>query len=89
MQSINDLGSQRLYSLSHSKSNSISIAIERLSKEQEDQILDHYPQLVSDDYRGWCVKRLRAIGKPKFVELADRAIKYGKNPQKMFIYLLK
>lgn len=89
MQSINDLGVQRLYSYSKSKRDSTSIAIERLSKEQEDQILDSYPQLIAPDYRAWCVKQLRAKGKAKFVELADRAVKYGKDPQRMFVYLLK
>lgn len=78
------------YSYSKSNSKRSSIAIEgKLSVEEEDQILDSYPQLVSEDYRGWCVQRLRAKGKTEFIKLADRAIKYGNNPQKLFVSLIK
>lgn len=91
MQSINEIASNRVYSYSKRDSTSIAIgkAIERLSKEDEDKILDSYPQLVSPNYRGWCVIKLREKGKTKFIEIAERSIKHGKNPQRMFVYLLK
>lgn len=90
MNSIGELSYRQLYSYSYRNSDSkTSIAIERLNKEQEDQIIDSYPQLVSEAYRGWCIKKLRLKGKTKFIELAERSLKYGKDPQKMFVYLLK
>lgn len=89
MHSLSDLSKQR-YSYSQRRNFSSSIAIEnKLSKEEEDQILDSYPQLITEEYRSWFVIRLRAIGKAKFVEKADRSIKYGKNPRKMFVYLVR
>ncbi len=66
-----------------------SIAIERLSKREEDQVLDSYPELISENYRGWCVNRLRALGRKEFVKIADRAMKHGDNRQKLFVYLIK
>ena len=71
------------------KNFSSSIAIDKLSSKEVDQILDHYPQLVEEKFRGYFVNRLKEIGKHKFIQLADRAIKYGNNPQKMFNHLLK
>lgn len=79
-----------VYSNSYGKRNfSSSIAIDKLSRVEEDQILDHYSALVAESFRGYYVNRLREIGKQEFIRRADRAIKYGKNPQKMFAHLMK
>lgn len=90
---INDILSSRVYSNSHSyskrKNFSSSIAIEKLSADEEDQILDSYPELINDTYRGWMINKLRSIGKQAFIEKADKAMKYGKNPQRLFVSLLK
>lgn len=79
-----------LYSNSNRKrSKRPSIAIERLSKREEDLILDSYPELISENYRGWCVNRLRLLGRKEFIKLADHAMKHGDNHQKLFVYLIK
>lgn len=92
MESIGEHLATRLnsYSNSHGKKTEFSsIAIEKLTPLQEDQILDSYPQLINPNYRAWMIKRLRQIGKQAFIERADRAVKYGCNPQKLFVSLLK
>lgn len=79
------------YSYSNGKgSKDPSIAIEeRLSREEEDMILDSYPELIDPRYRAWFIKNhLRTKGKQRFIQLADRAMKYGDNKQKMFVHLL-
>lgn len=81
---------QQVYGNGNRKKNSSSsIAIDKLSSKEEDEVLDYYSQLIDPDFRGWFVIRLRKIGKNKFVSLADRALKYGRNPQKMFSKLLQ
>ncbi len=54
-----------------------------------DRVLDSYPQLVAPDYRGWHVKQINRIGADKYIELAERALKYGKHPQKLFSDMLR
>lgn len=90
MKTLGDVA-QQVYSNSYGKKNfSSSIAIEeKLSKEEEDKILDSFPQLIDEKFRGWYTIRLRERGKRQFVQIADRAIKYGRNPQKMFAHLIK
>lgn len=80
-----------LYSYSKREPKGSSIAIEeKLSAAQEDEILDSYPQLIDEKYRGYFINKLRRIGKKKFTNLADRALKYGHgNKQKLFVHLIK
>lgn len=79
-----------VYSNSYGKKNSSSsIAIDKLTTKQEDELLNHYSQLVAESYRGYYVIKLREIGKQEFIRRAERAIKYGRNPQKMFGHLMK
>jgi len=84
---------RRLYSNGNSYSQRkylrTSIAIEGLTPLEEDRILDTYPKLVDDAYRGWLIKRMRVIGKQAFIERAERAMKYGEDPQRLFISLIK
>lgn len=83
MQSIGQQINDRLYSYRKRDLNSIAI-----DSREVDSILDSYPQLIEEKYRGWFVLRLKKIGKQTFIEKAERSLKYGKNPQKMFVYLL-
>lgn len=79
------------YSYGHRKgSEDPSIAIEgKLTREEEDKILDSYPELIDPRYRAWFIKNhLRPKGKRRFTQLADQAMKYGKEKQKMFVHLL-
>lgn len=79
------------YSYSYGKEpKGSSIAIEgKLSRKEEDNILDSYPELIDPRYRAWFIKNhLRRKGKREFIRLADKAMKYGRNKQKMFVHLL-
>lgn len=82
MKSISDV---LLYSNSNSnRSNSItSIAIE------EDEIINSYSDIIDPQYRLWFIKRLKTVGKQKFIEAGEKARKYGNNPQRLFVSLLK
>ena len=73
-------------SYSHrSINNKQSIAID---SREIDAILNSYPELIKPEYRGWFVKRLKAIGKDDFVDKAEKSLKYGRNPTWYFISLL-
>lgn len=61
---------------------SIAIAI-------EDQIMDSVSDIITPEYRLWYIKRLRVVGKHRFLEAAHKARKYGKDPGKLFGHLLK
>lgn len=54
-----------------------------------DRVLDSYPDLVTDDFRSWHAKKATQIGTKKYIELADRAMKYGNNPARLFSSMLK
>jgi hypothetical protein len=54
-----------------------------------DRVMDSYPQLVTEAYRGWHANKIKQIGVDKYTQLADRALKYGTSPQKLFSKLLK
>lgn len=73
----------------YGKKSSNSMAIDKLSNKDKDIVLDYYSQLIDEEYRGWFSNKLDEIGKRKFTDLADRAIKYGRDPKKMFSHLLK
>ena len=89
MKSIHEVASKR-YSYSKRGSKDPSIAIEEnLSREEEDKILDSYPELISPNFRGWFVQNhLRRLGSREFIKRADHAMRYGKHKQKFFVYLL-
>lgn len=77
-----------VYSNSYSNRNKTNITSIAIDYREIDKILDSYPQLIKEEYRGWFVKKLKEIGKQAFIEKAERAIKYGKNPQKLFTSML-
>jgi hypothetical protein len=54
-----------------------------------DKVLDSYPQLVTEDFRPWHARQISRIGTNKYIELANRALKYGNNPAKLFSTMLK
>lgn len=54
-----------------------------------DRVLDSYPKLVTEEYRGWHANQIKRLGTSKYIELADRAMKYGRNPQALFSTMLK
>lgn len=68
---------------SYRKDTNTSIAIE------EDKLVDHYSDLIHTDYRTWAIKRLKSIGRDRFIECAEKARKYGNDKQRMFAYLIK
>lgn len=63
---------------------SIAIAIE-----EEAHIIDSVKDLIDPDYAGWFVKRLRLLGRHKFLEAAEKARKYGRDPRKLFGHLVR
>ena len=81
--------SDSFYSYSNRKKELTTIAIEQLTSSEEDLIVSHYSDIIDPDYRVWFIKRLRVIGKPKFVKYGDMARKYGRNKQKYFTSLVK
>ena len=61
-----------------------------ITEEELESILNSIKHLTHPDYhRGWYVKRLFQMGRPAFLEAAQRAEKYGKPPAKLFTYLIK
>jgi hypothetical protein len=70
-------------SYSNRKPSLPSIAIE------EDKIIESYSDIIDPQYRLWFIKRLKQLGKQEFIERAEKAKKYGNNPQKLFVSLLK
>lgn len=54
-----------------------------------DRVLDSYSQLVKPEYRGWHVNQIKRIGIDKYIELAEKALKYGQKPQSLFSIMLK
>ncbi len=54
-----------------------------------DRVLDSFPELVTDDFRAWHAKHVARLGASKYIELAERAKKYGNNPAKLFSTMLK
>lgn len=66
-----------------------TIAIAPLSKDQEDKVLDTLVNMgvVAESYKLYFIKPLRKLGGATMIEHADKAIKFGKNPQRYFTYL--
>ena len=85
MQNVN----QVLNSNSYRKLTKTSIAIEPLTIEEQDQLLDAFSDIIDPDYRLWFVIRLKEVGKTKFVEAGEKARKYANDPHRLFAYLLK
>jgi hypothetical protein len=64
----------------------------KLSKEQVlgcDMALTMYNDLISDKYREWYCKMFYEIGRERFATLAAQARADGKNPARLFSFLLK
>lgn len=83
---INEVIEQRKQSIDYRKDTITSIDN---SLKTIDRVLDSYPKLVADEYRGWHANQIKRLGVNKYIELADRAMKYGKNPQALFSTMLK
>ena len=86
MQKASDIA---FYSYSNRKKELTPIAIEALTSKEEDFIVEHYSDLIDGNYRKWFIKRLRCIGKQKFVQSGDMARKYGKDKQRYFTSLVR
>lgn len=86
MESLQNTLQNRIYSHSN---RSISLSSIAIDNREVDRILDSYPQLIEEKYRAWFVTKLKQIGKQDFITKAERAIKYGKDPQKLFVSMLK
>jgi len=54
-----------------------------------DRVLDSYSSLVPDAYRAWHVNQIKRLGLNKYIELAEKALKYGRNPQALLASMLK
>lgn len=67
--------------------NKPSIAI---GAEEQDQLIEWADDLIHPDYRLWFIKRLKAVGKKRFVDAANKARRYdGLSRQRVFAHLLK
>lgn len=62
---------------------------EKLTKAEEDTIVDSYSDIIDPSYRVWFIKQLKRVGKSQFIECGEKARKYGKNPSKLFSDLLR
>lgn len=57
---------------------------------EADNIIKSTEDLIDDEsYKPFFYKRLYAIGKSKYLEIADHCRKHGKVPAKLFVYMLK
>lgn len=56
---------------------------------EEDKLVDSYADIIDPNYRVWFIKRLKVVGRDKFIEAGDKARKYGNNPSKLFASLIK
>ena len=54
-----------------------------------DRVLDSYLDLVPEDFRPWHARQIKRIGTKKYIELAERAKRYGNNPAKLLSSTLK
>lgn len=57
---------------------------------QAEKIMESCVDLIdAPKYRPFFFKRLYVIGPAKFMELADHARKYGKQPSRLFVKMLR
>ena len=57
---------------------------------EQDELIQWAADLIDLNYRLWFVKRLKAVGKDRFIAAANSARKYdGISRQKVFTHLLK
>jgi len=81
---------RRLNSYSNSNGNNTnnfnsnsSIAIE------EDRLVDSFSDIIDPEYRVWFIKRLKVVGRQRFIEAGERARKYGNEPSRLFASLIR
>jgi len=60
-----------------------SIAIE------EDKLVESFADIIDPNYRVWFIKRLKVVGRQRFIEAGEKARKYGNEPSKLFASLLR
>jgi hypothetical protein len=63
--------------------------VNNLKVYEVDNIYNQLPDLVNHKFRAWYVSRFYDLGKDQVFRLASLARADGKNPQKLFSYLLK
>lgn len=67
-----------------------TIVKQKVTTAQADQMIAMCSDLIdADKYKPFFFKRLYAIGPAKFMELADHARKYGTQPSRLFVKMLK
>lgn len=54
-----------------------------------DQLFDMLPDLVNQQFRAWYCERFYALGHQRVLELASVARSDGKEPRKLFSFLIK
>lgn len=65
-------------------------SIDTIETIEADNIIKSTEDLIDDEsYKPFFYKRLYAIGKSKYLEIADHCRKHGKVPAKLFVYMLK
>ena len=62
-----------------------------MSVAEEDRVIEKliHMGVVDPDYRLFFVKKLRALGASKLMQAADKAMKFGKDPQRYFASLTR
>ena len=85
---INEVIEQRRSSIDNCQMKVTNSSIDN-SQMTIDRVLDSFPLLVSEEFRAWHATQIKRLGAKKYIELADRATKYGKEPAKLFSSLLK
>lgn len=58
-------------------------------KFEADHLVEALPDLVNQQFRAWYCQRFYALGKDEVLRLASIARADGKNPAKLFSYMLK
>lgn len=61
----------------------------QLTTEEVDLLLNEMSSLISEQFKPWYALTFRTLGKEKVYELASVAKADGKNPARLFSYLIK
>lgn len=85
---IGEILSDKDYSNSHSNRNNNFNFNSNSNRGEEDAIINSYSDIIDPDYKLWFVKRLKAVGKDKFVDAGDKARRYGNNKSRLFAHLI-
>lgn len=89
MQSLSTLIKDNKQLTVNSNINKFNLTVNSYTAKDILPILSNYEDLIPDDHRGWYVKRLKEIGRDRFIELANKARAGSDTPERLFNWMLK